>query len=90
MKKIKKTTASSDEFYIKDMKSRGRRKFIGGCRWLKIWDYFYTPMPISLGLQSSILILVILSIMPLHPLAIPTAIGGGISIGLMLLVFRRA
>lgn len=45
--------------------------------------YFETPAPVAFSLRTSVLVFVLLAIMPFHPMAIPTAIGAGISISLL-------
>jgi hypothetical protein len=60
-----------------------RRRFLRYCRWLKFCEFIYLVPETSFSLRAGVLILALLLIMPLHPMAIPTAIGAGISIALM-------
>lgn len=52
-------------------------------RYRYIRRYFSTPAPVSFSLRATVLIFILIAILPFHPMAIPTAIGAGISVSLM-------
>jgi hypothetical protein len=45
--------------------------------------YNELPPPASLMVQASLFTFLILSIMPMHPMAIPASLGGGLSMALL-------
>lgn len=61
-----------------------QRRFLRYCRWLKFCETFYLVPPVKLAMRAMLLALVLLCVLPFHPMIIPTAIGTGISIALML------
>jgi hypothetical protein len=54
-------------------------------RWLYLKQRMRLPMPISFAIMASLSLFVLLSVLPHHLLAIPIAIGGGLSGGLLLI-----
>jgi hypothetical protein len=68
---------------LRTLRKVNQRRFIRYLRWLKFCEYFQTPAPVAFSLRATVLMFVILAIMPFHPMAIPTAIGAGISLSLM-------
>jgi hypothetical protein len=69
---------------LRHLNPANQRRFLRYCRWLQFCEYFYLVPPVGFGLRAAVLILVLLVVMPFHPMAIPTAIGGGISFALLL------
>jgi hypothetical protein len=70
--------------------SKGNQlRFLNYCRWLKLLEHFHTPLPIAFSLRAAALMIALLAVMPHNPMAIPTAIGGGISIALIFQPRRR-
>jgi hypothetical protein len=61
-----------------------QHRFLRYCRYLNIREYFGTPMPVAFALRATACMFALLFIMPAHPLAVPTAIGGALSLALIL------
>jgi hypothetical protein len=60
-----------------------QRRFLRYCRWLKFCETFYIVPSVKFGMRAILLALVLLCVLPFHPMIIPTVIGAGISIALM-------
>ena len=65
------------------LKTDELKRVLWYARWRRIVFYFRIAPPIGFSLRASILMLVLLTIMPFHPMVIPTIIGGGISLALL-------
>jgi len=51
----------------------------------QVWSCVHPHLhpPVQLALIASIISLALLAILPMHPMSIPTAIGGGLAVGLL-------
>lgn len=70
---------------IYDRLNRSNRRWLTRMMRRRIWTRrYYLPRPMKLSLFTATISFALLCIMPVHPMAIPAAFGGGLSFALIL------
>ncbi len=69
---------------LKRLKAADRRRFLRRLQYLYLRQHLTLPFPVSFSLRAVAGMFALLLVMPLHPLAIPATIGGGLSFALIL------
>lgn len=68
---------------LKRLRRGNQRRFLRRLQVLYLRQYLALPLPVAFALRATACMFALLFIMPAHPLAIPTVVGGALSIALI-------